>query len=228
MPTRNRFTMKDIHKALYWIPSTTVYDRVKKGLCPVISEIRGDRKTFVFSKAGLVHVAVVDALASLGLWGGLVEIEVRDDVGFVPDPNLGKQSYSHRNMAECMKSALRFYEDHQYLCGVLVDIRHLRFPAEGKRRQKRSPRYAILRFCHSEADLKAELGVFVGRVHIKKVKATKKGVSTDCWTSGIINVSKILRDIEHRLELRKDEEELIWEGVFKEAAQEVISERAQD
>jgi len=202
MKDRDRFTAKDVHTAFYWISGTTLYERVQKGLCPVVTDQRGARKTSVFSRAGLVHVGVIDELSALGFLGGMVEFSPQDIDFFLSE--YGRPPYRGRNK---FKEMLRYYEDHRYDCLIVADLIHQREPGAGLKRRKRSPRYCRIRL-YPDWSLFPNLGIsFASELGASSQLGTvdiRDGIPTDCWSASVINVRKIWRDVAYRLGLDPD------------------------
>lgn len=208
---RFEYTAHDVHKTLPWISGTTVFNRVKAGLIPVQSG--GHGKTYKFSRAGLIHCAVVDELLSLGAWKSGVS-GTSTQIDFFPAPTLQatfdeqtarlkadnaadgeaeeKGTLSAELKLDQMK-ALLFYELHDYNCQVHIDIKHS-IKAGKTTRQKRATRTFYISFrpdpvTFPDAD-----------VHAPLTHGLDTLGSFACFSSAMINVFRIELSVTSELE----------------------------
>lgn len=231
---RDTFTADDVHRAFHWIAGTTLFNRVKKGLCPTKFKPRGTGVAFKFSMAGLVHVGVVDELLALGAWKdvdrssqGMGPLIMDSDIRFLPAKD-DKREYDRAKskiiggdrklLARKNREALLFYEFYQFDCKILVELVHTQVPALSGdelaiKRRKRSFRYSRVYFFSSCPNSRYEPTIddyLAGRVHIVDIR---EGVGADCWSRAILDVNKIYYDVRHRLGLLRELHERIDESI---------------
>jgi len=187
-----RFSAGDVHRAFHWISGTTLHNRIRKGLCPVVSKAKGTGSAHKFTEAGLIHVAVVDELSALGAWRELTPL-TEMDVEFIPAPEHEK-AWNSQKPANVHRSALLFYELHSFGVMITVDILHKRYPEPGKTRQKRAPRIYYVRF-HPLNDKRVKPYNEGGLVMFRD------GIPLDGVSSATINVYWIWLNAQYRLEL---------------------------
>ena len=135
---KTTFTAKDVHQAFPWIAGTTLFNRIKLGLTPVINKPSGTGEGYQFSLPGLIHVGVIDELMSAGYGkAGVSGTSVEIDFTCAQEFN---DSWKTSKEATDQERALRFYEIHNYCCYVDGSIRHSRILQKGNARLKKEDR----------------------------------------------------------------------------------------
>ncbi len=147
---KREFTAAHVHNLFPWISSTTLFNRVRAGLIPVESKASGPGTANTFSLAGLVHIAVVDELCSLGAWKAGVS-STETEFRFYPEGRHKLAFNRHPSLSDSEK-ALLFYDLHSFACYVEIDVIHTRASSRSSkdRRLKRSFRRIRIRFIPSQ------------------------------------------------------------------------------
>ncbi len=116
------------------------------GLIPVQSKASGPGTPNTFSLAGLVHIAVVDELCSLGAWKAGVS-STETEFRFYPEER-HRLVFNKSPSLSDNKKALLFYDLHAFACYVEIDVIHTRASSRSskERRLKRSFRRIRIRF----------------------------------------------------------------------------------